>query len=810
MTLTPLRSVALLAVFIASSAGATIPAAAKSDPRYKLGYLVVTYYPGVDSRGLTDSTAGLQQALRDAAATKIPLLFPSGVYLISDTLKAYDWTMVGDYCCGAAYTLIGSTLGTQRPIIRLAHTAPAFDHVATPRPLLAMRKFQAVNTSAVWGAQPSDPLYGLPDNFGDGSAGIFGWELRGIDFDTGGHPGAVGVTFAAAQDSSMENVRVVATGSYGGIFGVPGRDDGAANIEVEGGQVGLRIYDEAGATLVGVTLSNQTRVAIQNDDFVPTTMAGFLIRGAVAPVMTNATFGSAGTATLLDGVVELKAGGTAFSNPTGNNLYLRNIYISGTADLVQSAALPPVTGRGGWVRLAEYSYTGQAEPSLPYPANAKNFRSFNMVNGVVDRVPEKTTRVVNNSLAPPDLVHQHLWESLPSYEGQSDGTQVVTRAPYDAKGDDTSDDLAALQSAIDWASAHGNGKVFLPVGSYRISNTLRLHANTALFGASRKTARIAVHPNWKPTIGQVPVIQTDDVATATTFLGFLTVAVRTAEGGTDSAGANLYDRFEVFNWRAGRHSATLAVEAGAIDWAPGNTNPHDFYRFEGNGGGRHYFLMSNSYTCLNLGFRGVRVAGTHEPLWFYGLNSEDCKAGGSNWDPDANVEVDGASNVRILSMKREGETNTLIVRDSTNVALYSTGVMHSPPLGNSTQPMRRGGYVQVLGASAGVLMTNLDVAFTTDGPNGEATLRESFDGGAGVWVTWPDGVTVYKRGELNDSAASLPLAEASATLPLGTGANPDEVVVGCESAGASGLGHLLLLALVALGWIAARSRLARR
>src|ERR1700742_2767012 len=82
LCMTPLRS------------QATIPAGAFADPRYSIGYLVVTNYPGVDSTGATDSTIGLQNAINDAYSNNInfektgtnrglAVFFTPGTYVIS-------------------------------------------------------------------------------------------------------------------------------------------------------------------------------------------------------------------------------------------------------------------------------------------------------------------------------------------------------------------------------------------------------------------------------------------------------------------------------------------------------------------------------------------------------------------------------------------------------------------------------------------------------------------------------------------------------------------------------------------------------
>ena len=58
----------------------------------------------------------------------------------------------------------------------------------------------------------------------------------------------------------------------------------------------------------------------------------------------------------------------------------------------------------------------------------------------------------------------------------------VRQSPFNATGDGSSDDRAALQSAIDAAAAVGGGTVFVPAGVYRVTAPLRLASNVALVG----------------------------------------------------------------------------------------------------------------------------------------------------------------------------------------------------------------------------------------------------------------------------------------------------------------------------------------
>ncbi|MBN1673176.1 MAG: hypothetical protein JXR37_19180 [Kiritimatiellae bacterium] len=747
--------------FGVAGSSAAIPEPAKADPRYALGYVVVTHYPGVRADGTGDATAGIQAAIEDAYADGRAVLFPAGTYLISDTLKCYEWNFwhakhpKGPQARNPDkrnHVLIGSTLGVNRPLIKLAPNAALFADPAKPRPMLAYRAFGAVNANGTAPVEPDDPLRGTPPNFRDAVAVLFDSELRGLDFDCNGNPGAVGVAFRGAQDSSIENVRVLAAGATAGIRGIPGRNGGAANIEVVGGRYGLDLIDGglAGTIAVGVRLTGQTERAIRNGDFCPLTVVGFHIvkeQGPVASVEADHV-GAVGTLCLVDGTIELRRGGLAFDNAeAAKTFYARNVYVKGATELVKSGNRPAVTGAGAWSRIAEYAYTDQRTPAgkPPYASGDRQFRTFSLVNGELGQKPEPICLVEINAAPPPaDLASRHVWPELPSYEGQADGTLLVTRAPYGAVPNDNGDDRAAIQAAIDAAEAAGHGRVFLPAGAFEIGDTLILRARTRLFGAGRLVTRIRCHESWQPTSGEPTMIGTVNDSQAETTLAFLALSARATGGGTNALGAHVYDRFNHIHWRAGRRSMIAAISL-MKEWTPlPYANPHDNLKFTDSGGGRHYFLAPSSrFFGKHPACRAVRVVGTTEPLSFYGLNLE-LTARQPAATPAANVEMTHAANVRIYSVKREMSPPTLILRDCRNVALFGHGRQASRPTRDS------GGHLQVLGSCDGV--TIAPVLFdTTHGPNGEPTLREELAGGRRLEVIYPDGLSVYKRGELNDA-----------------------------------------------------------
>lgn len=79
-----------------------------------------------------------------------------------------------------------------------------------------------------------------------------------------------------------------------------------------------------------------------------------------------------------------------------------------------------------------------------------------------------------------------------------DGSQVYNVKAYGAKGDGTTDDTAAIQTAIDAAIAANGGIVFFPIGIYRISATLYIDGNFVYLqgiGKSRDFSDTASYPS---------------------------------------------------------------------------------------------------------------------------------------------------------------------------------------------------------------------------------------------------------------------------------------------------------------------------
>src|SRR6202000_3322486 len=98
--------------------------------------------------------------------------------------------------------------------------------------------------------------------------------IRDLDIVLGkNNAGAVGIQFAAAQYSYLENVSIDATGGYAAVQAIPSTEV-VVNISVTGGQYGI-IPAIGFGSLVGITLKNQTVAGLQIDGFAATAVTGF-------------------------------------------------------------------------------------------------------------------------------------------------------------------------------------------------------------------------------------------------------------------------------------------------------------------------------------------------------------------------------------------------------------------------------------------------------------------------------------------------------------------------------------------------------
>ncbi len=781
---TPLLSIVLvfgLSLFIKTTY-ATIPQAAKVDARYELGYLVVTHYKGVNPDGTGDSRAGIQEAIEDGYKHDLVVFFPEGTYLVSDVLKCYYWAFwdsvrnrPSNPPRKKAHVLTGSYAGNSRPLIKLAAGAQGFDNPADPRPIIVWRYFSATNSKGISKVEPENPLTGVPPNYMSQPNVIFGWEVRNINFDTNGHPGAIGGAFNAAQYCGIFDCNFTATNSYCGIFGTPGRNSFIANVEVEGGSYGIfNNGNAAGAVLVGSRLYNQTKFAITSEDFCPYSMVGLdIVTSAQKAIyITNKSWypSATGTITLVDSKIEMKNGGTAIDNTVAKTIYLENVFVKGASAAIKSAGHTISDGSAGWTHIEEYTYNDQRAAN-----NTKIFKTFSVIDGEVKQTPEPLTKTGNANL-PDDLLKRHILGKLPFFEGEDTETANVKKPPYNAKGDGVTDDWAAIQNAIDNSK---NGEVFLPKGKYIISKPLHLKADTKLFGVNQNFANLYSTSKWKGGNSKAMVETVDDAA-ASTFFGFI--------GFEDEAtsASNITGGF--IHWKVGRNSKIMMCRHGK-KWGTyfGKQSRYNFH-FSSSAGGRHFITPHQEEAASSVNGRQVFIENTSQPLTFYGLNMESTKTRttGNIDDLGTNLEIINSSNIRIHSIKREGRSPTVIIRDSENIAIYGMGRLIVAITDGS------GGYNQILGNSNNIVLATV-VMDRQNNNDAFPLLREEITGLEKLQIPWPANISLYKRGELTDiydqpATSNLKLIDPKKEQSLLCFPNPStqEVTIQFHSDGVSG------------------------
>ncbi len=734
-----LFTIFLLTFLSENPAWATIPQSAKDDARYELGYLVVTHYNGVNPDGTGDSRAGIQEAIDDAYENNLVVFFPEGTYLVSDVLKCYYWAFwdsgrnrPSNPPGKKAHVLVGSYAGNSRPLIKLSADAVGFDNPGSPRPIIVWRYFSATNNKGISKVEPDNPLTGVPPNYMSQPNVIFGWEIRNIDFDVNEHAGAIAGAFNAAQYCGIYDCKFVATGGYCGILGVPGRNSFIANVEIEGGKYG--IYNNgnaAGAVLVGARLYNQTEFAITSEDFCPFSIVGLnIVTNAKKAIhVSNKSWypSATGTITLVDSKIEMKNGGTAIDNSVGKSIYLENVFVKGATAIVKSVKGVAIAGNEVWKQVKEYTYNDQRKAN-----NTKLFETYSVIDGEIKQIPEPLTKV--DTINPPEnLLSRHLWEKLPFYEGLDTKTANVKKSPYNAKGDGVTDDWAAIQNAIDNSA---NDEVFLPKGKYIISKPLILKASTKLFGVDQNFSNLYSTSKWKGGYSRA-MVETVDDANATTFFGFI--------GFEDEAtsAANITGGF--IHWKAGENSKIMMCRHGKKWGTYYGKQPRYNYHFSGNAGGSHFITPHQEEAASSVAGRQVFIENTNQPLTFYGLNMESTKtrSTGNIDDLGTNLEILNSANIRIHSIKREGRSPSVIIRDSENIAIYGMGRLIVAITEGS------GGYNQILGNSNNILLATV----VLDRKNDDAEfplLREEISGADKIQIAWPANVSLYKRGELTD------------------------------------------------------------
>lgn len=664
------------------------------------GYIIPTEAPyNCVGNGIADDWAGLQAAVNAAIDQRKSVYLPGNkVYRISKTLRCEVFQHRVANPVDYFSRIFGGNEGGVRPKILLAPNASGFNSVASPRPVVYFNNWQP-NANLVnanprppnldlqnpYTTDPTMTIQGVTYTWQPWAANLYKCAFINVDVDTNGNPGADGLAFLVAQDAYLFDVKITATGSNVALRGGSGRSCPAGNLELVGGRYAIsndhpRRDGCAGTLYVGVKAYGQTvGVLEQFDESNNCILVGFDITTNNIPVFNASSDFSAASSNsflLIDGIVREtgSATNTLFRNPNGKTCYIRNVYVTGTSNLISHPS-GTVTGSGTWKRIAEYSQNDMkyglpntsADETLTMP-------SYSIVDNVKARIAQPFTPVVQNNVsAPGDMIAAH----YKPFQWYRDDMIVATAAPYNADSTGATDSVAALEAAFLAAETAGHNTVFLPPGTYRVSRTLNLRSHTKLIGSGsprpsnfpHNGTKIRPTDNWVPTSTNEYIIATPADASATCEISF--IGINKPSNGS-FPGKFTYYHNDIL-WRSGKNSQYRAV-ALIKDWEPeavgtAKLAPQMCLVVSGpTAGGRFFGLATpNGDQYSNANTRSMYVVNTSQPIHFYGMQCEITKSGER---AEGNAVVRNSSNVRFYGAKREGYSPSLVIEDSSNIAHY--------------------------------------------------------------------------------------------------------------------------------------------
>ncbi|MES2441183.1 MAG: glycosyl hydrolase family 28-related protein [Pseudomonadota bacterium] len=611
-----IAAIALLcAIACPALAGPSVYLTKPDDPR------AVTVQAKGDGR--SDDSVAIQRAI-DAAAGEGQggiVFLPSGRYRLTRTILVWP-----------AVRIFG--VGPTRPVFVLGASTPGFQKgVAT------MFIFTGGDQYNV-GQVPVPPPTSVPfsDRVRDANSATFYSAMSNVDFEIGaGNPAAAGVRFRVAQHGFLSHIDFRTGSGFAGIYqaGNVGRD-----LRFFGGRYGIVTEKTSPAwqfTLLDSTFEGQRDAAIREHE-AQLTLANVSIRNTRVGIDIDRGYSD-----------ELWGRDVRFENVSHAAVVISN----------EASPLTQIGFENAVIRnvpvFARYRDSGT---SLAGSRRASRFRSFN--HGLA--VPElgQMGKLASVSMA----------EDLPAMppRGPSALRSLPPTAEWinvrtlGAKGDDETDDTAALQKAVETHRV-----LYFPIGRYRITDTLHLRRDTVLIGLHPSLTQIVLPddtPAWRGVGDPKPLVESASGGEAMLFsLGLQTGAIN--------------PRATALLWRAGAGSQVddVKIHGGAgTSFPPGKridfSDPR--YRWDGqypsimvvDGGGGTF---NSVWTANTFAQSGLYVANTRTPGTVYEMSAEHHVRN--------EIVLDGVENWTFLAPQTEQEvrdgqdTVAVEIRNSRNILL---------------------------------------------------------------------------------------------------------------------------------------------
>ncbi len=367
--------------------------------------------------GRTDAAEAIQQALLEHGNGNKIIYLPNGVYRLSTTLR---WPNGENETSQRATILQGQSREGTR--LELMDYSPGFNNPGRPRPML-------------W--------------TGGEHQRHFRNSVRNLTLHTGvGNPGAIGIQFKCNEQGSIRDVAVVAGGKRDGVTGIDlGQVDYNGpvflkNIRVEGFDVGLRTaFSVYSVNVESAEFVGQGAAAVRNRGQI-VNLRHVRSTNAVPTVLnTDAT----GMISLLDSeIAGLPAKRPEAALQNRGLLFVRDLSTIGCTNLSVTNLIENDAGTGQQLSAALVDEYFSHRPFNMFPA------PFHTLRLAVKETPEVPWDPLNR------------WASPLQFGGRPD---------------DTRDDSAAIQAAID----SGASTVYLPNGTWVINAPVEIRGNVRRF-----------------------------------------------------------------------------------------------------------------------------------------------------------------------------------------------------------------------------------------------------------------------------------------------------------------------------------------